>query len=86
MTVPDGLDPFLALFSESTARALVALEPAAEERFVAAAAACGVPHTRLGVTTAGGAGAAMTVDDVFTLPLPELRAAWSATLPAALQV
>jgi phosphoribosylformylglycinamidine synthase len=86
VTVPDGLDPFVALFSESTARALVALDPVAEERFVAAAAARGVPHTRLGVTTAGDAGAALTVAGAFTVALPELRAAWSAALPAALRV
>jgi hypothetical protein len=36
------------------------------------------------VTTGPGAGAALTVDGLFTVPLAELRAVWSVTLPAAL--
>ena len=85
VTLPTDLDPFVALFSESTARALVAVDRAGEERFVAAATAHGVPCTRLGVTTAGGADARLTVEGQFGIPLPELRAAWSATIPAALR-
>ncbi|HWJ83047.1 MAG TPA: phosphoribosylformylglycinamidine synthase subunit PurL [Nocardioides sp.] len=73
-------DPFVALFAESAARAVVSvpadrladLERLAEEH--------GVPATRIGTT----GGAALDVEGVLDVPLDELRAAWTATLPAAL--
>ncbi len=77
-------DAFVALFAESTARAVVALAPEDEERVVALAAAHQVPVSRLGSTTAAGPDAALEVQGRFTLPLAELREAWTATLPAAL--
>jgi phosphoribosylformylglycinamidine synthase II len=71
----DG-DAFTALFSESTARAVVTTADAAAVR--AAAEAAGVPVTELGTT----GGHALAVDGVLELGLAELRAAWTATLPA----
>ncbi|MPQ98717.1 phosphoribosylformylglycinamidine synthase subunit PurL [Modestobacter sp. I12A-02628] len=65
-----------ALFAESVARAVVTTTRPDAVR--AAAAAAGVPVTELGVT----GGDALVVEDVLDLPLAELRAAWSATLPA----
>jgi phosphoribosylformylglycinamidine synthase II len=71
-----GADPFTALFSESTARAVVTTsEP---EAVRTAAAAAGVSVTELGTT--GGDG--LSVEGLPELGLAELRAAWTATLPA----
>jgi phosphoribosylformylglycinamidine (FGAM) synthase-like enzyme len=68
------------LFSESVARVLVTVAPEDEERLFELATEHGVPVTSLGVTRAGD----LTVTDLFDVPLAELRATWSATLPAAL--
>jgi phosphoribosylformylglycinamidine synthase subunit PurL len=76
--LPDDLDPFVALFSESAGRAIVAVPRSEEVRFTDMCSARGFPHQRVGVVT----GDAIDVQDRFTIPLEELRAAWSATLPA----
>ncbi len=73
-------DPFVALFSESTARVLVTVAPDDEERLRALAERHGVPVTSLGRTTRGG----LAVTGLFDVGLEELRATWSATLPLAL--
>jgi phosphoribosylformylglycinamidine synthase len=73
-------DPFVALFSESAARAIVTVTTDSLEAFSTAASAHGVPVTRLGTT----GGDALVVEDEFELPVAEARAAWSATLPDAL--
>ena len=71
-----GLDAFTALFSESTARALVAVPP---ERTKELEALVGeVPCVRIG--TVGGRD--LTVEGLFTVSVAELRAAHQATLPA----
>jgi phosphoribosylformylglycinamidine synthase subunit PurL len=69
-------DPFTALFSESTARAVVTTTDPDAVR--ATAEWAGVPVTELGTT----GGDALAVEGLLELPLAELRAAWSATLPA----
>jgi phosphoribosylformylglycinamidine synthase subunit PurL len=69
-------DPFTALFSESAARAVVTTGDPTAVR--AAASAAGVQVTELGTT----GGDSLSVDGLLELGLPELRAAWSATLPA----
>jgi phosphoribosylformylglycinamidine synthase subunit PurL len=76
--LPDGLDPFVALFSESAGRAIVAVPRSEEVRFTDMCAARRFPHARIGVVD----GDALDVQGQFTLPLAELRAAWSATMPA----
>ena len=73
-------DPFVALFSESVARAVVTVHPEDEERLFELAAELGVPITSLGRTT----GTTLAVGDVLEVPVEELRTAWSRTLPAAL--
>jgi phosphoribosylformylglycinamidine synthase subunit PurL len=75
----DGVDAFTMLFSESTARVLLAVpaEHLAQVRQLADAA--GVPIARLGRT----GGSRLSVEHQFDLPLAELRAAHLATLPAA---
>jgi phosphoribosylformylglycinamidine synthase len=80
----DEVTPFEALFSESTARAIVAVPRAAEVSFTDACGARGVPFLRIGATTDAGATgepAAVVVDGLFTLPLEEARAAHDGTLP-----
>ncbi len=81
---PDELDPFVAMFSESAGRAIVAVPRSEEVRFTDMCTARGFPHVRIGVTDGHGADAVLDVQDQFSVPLSELRAAWSATLPAAL--
>jgi len=81
--LPADLDPGVALFSESTARALVAVPRSEEERFANLCADRGVPHQQIGVTDGVGEAAALEVQGQFVVPLSELRAAWSATLPSA---
>jgi phosphoribosylformylglycinamidine synthase II len=77
-------DPFLALFAESAGRVLVAVDPDQEERFTALCAGAGYPVTRLGATDGSGDDAALTVEGQFTVPLTDVRRAWSATLPDAM--
>jgi phosphoribosylformylglycinamidine (FGAM) synthase-like enzyme len=75
----DG-DPFAALFSESAARAVVTTnDPGA---VTTAAQEAGVAVTELGTTGGDGLDAALVVQDLLELRLDELRAAWTATLPA----
>ena len=82
--LPDGVDPCVALFAESTARAVVAVAADQQERFRDLAAEQRVPYAHLGATVGAGQAAALEVEGLFAVPLVELRAAWSATIPAAL--
>ncbi|CAN5314189.1 phosphoribosylformylglycinamidine synthase subunit PurL [soil metagenome] len=81
--LPDDLDPFVALFSESAGRAIVAVPRSEEVRFTDMCSARGFAHLRIGVSDGRGAGASLHVQGQFAVPLTELRAAWAATLPAA---
>ena len=79
----DGIDPFTALFSESQARALVALPRAEEVRFTDMTTARDVPAVRLGVVDAesGELEVAGPFDGgSFTLRLDELKEAWSSVI------
>jgi phosphoribosylformylglycinamidine synthase subunit PurL len=76
----DGVDAFTLLFSESTARALVAVAPPAMQTFTQACAANDVPVVALG----SSGGDALTVGGRFSLPLADLRSVHVATLPAVL--
>jgi phosphoribosylformylglycinamidine synthase len=80
LLLPDDVDPFTLLFSESTARALVSVPRGHEKAFTALCAERGVPYTPLGVVDSRGG--ALDVRGQFRIPLDELRAAWSGTLPA----
>ncbi|HET7173682.1 MAG TPA: phosphoribosylformylglycinamidine synthase subunit PurL [Nocardioidaceae bacterium] len=81
--LPEQIDPFVALFAESSARAVAAVPAGAEPDFADLCTARGVPVARIGVTDGQGEGARLGVAGQFTIPLAELRTAWSATLPAA---
>jgi phosphoribosylformylglycinamidine synthase II len=76
----DGVTPFAALFSETTARVLVAVDPEQEAALVASAEAAGVPVARLG-TTGGDAVEVAYGTDAFTLTLDDARDAHEGTLP-----
>jgi phosphoribosylformylglycinamidine synthase len=80
VTVPEGLDPFVFLFSESAGRAIVSVPRAAEAQFAELCASRGVPAARIGVLDI--LESAIDVDGVFRLPVAELRRAWSRPLPA----
>jgi phosphoribosylformylglycinamidine synthase subunit PurL len=69
-------DPFVELFSESSARALVAT--ADTDALLAAAASYGVPARRIGVTGGGS----LVVAGSIEVRLAELRAASGRTFPA----
>jgi phosphoribosylformylglycinamidine synthase subunit PurL len=80
MVVPEGIDPFVFLFSESAGRAIVSVPRAEEVRFTDMCTARGLPAQRIGVLDI--LESAIDIQDVFRLPISELRAAWSAPIPA----
>jgi phosphoribosylformylglycinamidine synthase len=90
--VPDGVVPFVHLFSESAGRALVVVPRSEELRFTEMCAARGLPAARIGVVDSGlGPDAGfpagtqvLAVGDLFAVDLADLRAAHEATLPAAM--
>ncbi|WP_370517552.1 phosphoribosylformylglycinamidine synthase subunit PurL [Pseudactinotalea sp. HY160] len=71
----DGLDAPTALFSESAARALVAVPRTEEVRFTDMCSARGFPALRVGVTDDAGGDPALEVQGQFRLTVAELRAA-----------
>ncbi|MCW2799721.1 MAG: phosphoribosylformylglycinamidine synthase subunit PurL [Aeromicrobium sp.] len=73
-------DPFLDLFSESSARAMVVVAEDRHEEFFDLAEKHGVLLASVGRT----GGNALEVVGEFSLPVAELRTAWQATIPAAL--
>ncbi|MFE3589183.1 phosphoribosylformylglycinamidine synthase subunit PurL [Streptomyces niveus] len=80
LVVPDGLDAFTALFSESAGRAVVAVPRSEELRFTDMCGARGLPATRIGVVD----GEDIEVQGEFSIPLSELRAAHEGTIEALL--
>ena len=73
-------DAFTALFSESAARAVVAVQPGAQEALTALCGRFGVPAAVLGET--GGSELTVTGPSGFGISLEELAAAHQGTLPA----
>ncbi|MEU8580622.1 phosphoribosylformylglycinamidine synthase subunit PurL [Streptomyces abikoensis] len=80
IVVPDAVDPFVLLFSESAGRAVVAVPRSEELRFTDMCGARGLPATRIGVVD----GEELDIQGEFTIPLTELRAAHEATIPSLL--
>ena len=80
VTLPEGADPFVALFSESAGRVLVSLDPAAEQGLRELCESEGVPLARLGTVTAPTE-ATVAVAGQFSLPLAQIRAGWEADDP-----
>ncbi|MET0161610.1 MAG: AIR synthase-related protein, partial [Microbacteriaceae bacterium] len=81
----DGVDAATALFSESTGRVLVTVPREDDVKFQGLCAGRGYPVLRIGVTDApdDGTDAALEVQGLFTVTVPELRGMSTATLPAA---
>ncbi|MGW1077606.1 phosphoribosylformylglycinamidine synthase subunit PurL [Streptomyces sp. NPDC002537] len=80
LVVPDGLDAFTFLFSESAGRAVVSVPRSEELRFSDMCGARGLPAVRIGVVD----GESIDLQGHFELPLDELRSAHEATIPAIL--
>ncbi|MFJ5922645.1 phosphoribosylformylglycinamidine synthase subunit PurL [Kitasatospora sp. NPDC092948] len=80
VVVPEGLDPFVFLFSESAGRAVVAVPRSEELRFNDMCGARGLPVARIGVVD----GEALEVQGQFTVTLAELRDAHTGVIEALL--
>jgi phosphoribosylformylglycinamidine synthase len=76
ISLPGKLSPFVELFSESSARAVVAVSPANTTAFEKLASDHGVPLSRIGVTGGGS----LEVDGQFSVDVEELRATSSSVL------
>jgi phosphoribosylformylglycinamidine synthase subunit PurL len=79
--LPDGSDPFVMLFSESSGRAIVAVGLGEEEAFRDLCSVHRVVQQRIGVTAGLGDRADLDIQGQCSLPLALLRDAWSSTLP-----
>ncbi|MGH3095716.1 MAG: phosphoribosylformylglycinamidine synthase subunit PurL [Streptosporangiales bacterium] len=77
VTVPAGVDPFVALFSESSARAVVAVPADDAAALVEMCERSGIAYADLGETGGGE----LAVEEQFAIPLTELRAAYEGALP-----
>jgi phosphoribosylformylglycinamidine synthase len=82
IVLPERADPFVALFSESTGRAVVTVPRSEEVRFTDMCTARRLPFTRIGVVDLHAP--VLEVQGWFSVPLGELRAAWSSALPERL--
>ena len=88
--IPDGIDPFVHLFSESAGRAVAVVARSEELRFTEMCAARGTTCTRIGVVDSGlgpdagyDAGTqVLQVGDLFTVTLDELAVAHEGTIAA----
>ena len=83
LVLPEGWDPFVTLFSESSGRVLVAVPRTEESRFTAMCEARGLPANRVGVVDQGPETAepVIEVQDLFTVTLAEVRRTWEGVLP-----
>jgi phosphoribosylformylglycinamidine synthase len=75
--LPEGLDPFVALFAESVARAVVTVAAGDGAALQRLAGARGLACTRLGQV----AGSQLEIAGLFAVDVDELRAVSCATLP-----
>ncbi|MBV2152890.1 phosphoribosylformylglycinamidine synthase subunit PurL [Kitasatospora sp. SUK 42] len=80
IVVPEGVDPFVLLFSESAGRAVVAVPRSEELRFNDMCIARGLPATRIGVVD----GDSLDVQGQFTVSLAELKDAHTGVIEALL--
>ena len=78
--LPAGADPFVAFFSESTARMVVAVPAADADRFTALCDQHGQASARLGAFTPDAG--ALDITGVARVGFDDLRTAWEGTLPA----
>ena len=78
VNLPAQLDPFVALFSESSARVLLGVPSSGAGLLAQLCTDHGVPVTRLGEVHPAPE---LHIAEIAPLPLPDLRTAWEATLP-----
>ena len=78
LIVPDGVDAFTLLFSESAGRAVVAVPRSEELRFTDMCGARGLPAARIGVVD----GSSLDIQGEFSLPLEELRSIHESAIPS----
>ena len=86
LELPDSLDPFVALFSESAGRVLVSASEPAVAELTRLAESAGLPIARLGSVAEPGPEAALDVAGQFRLRLVDLRSAWQRPIPAAMGI
>ncbi|MDN6358966.1 phosphoribosylformylglycinamidine synthase subunit PurL [Yaniella sp.] len=79
VTERDNIDAFTALFSESQARAIVAVPLSEEVRFRGIAESRRYPALRIGVVDADSG--ALEIQDLFSASIAELREGWASALP-----
>ena len=79
VVLPEGIDPFVQLFSESAARVVVAVPRTEELRFTEMCTARSQPWVRIGAVDTEST--SLEIQDVATLALSDLREAWTGTLP-----
>ncbi|MGH3534126.1 MAG: phosphoribosylformylglycinamidine synthase subunit PurL [Pseudonocardiaceae bacterium] len=79
VNLPAQLDPFVALFSESSARVLLGVPTATASRVAQLCTDHGVPVTRLGEVHPAPE---LEIANIATFTLDDLSVAWTATLPA----
>ncbi len=77
--LPEGADPFVALFSESAGRVLVAVPRTEESRFMSMCEARQLPAVRIGVVDQGSD--SVEVQGQFSVTLAELREVHEGVLP-----
>ena len=80
IVLPEGADPFVWLFSESSGRVIVSVPRGEEIRVQQMLTAQNIPHARIGVTDPDSG--TFEVQGQFSLTTDELRAAHEGTLPA----
>ncbi|RMI29721.1 phosphoribosylformylglycinamidine synthase subunit PurL [Nocardia stercoris] len=79
LVLPEDADPFVALFSESAGRVLVAVPRNEEIRFTQMLSARELPWTRIGVVDEGSD--ELEVQGQFSVALTDLRDTFEGTLP-----
>ena len=77
--IPDDVDPFVFLFSESAARAVVAVSNEQAVAFIDYCTHLGLPATEIGLVTAGDA---LEFTGQFAISLDDLHEAHTRTIPA----
>ncbi|HYP45410.1 MAG TPA: phosphoribosylformylglycinamidine synthase subunit PurL [Propionibacteriaceae bacterium] len=82
--LPEDVEPFVALFSESTGRVLVSMPPSSEAELARLCESLGVPTSRIGYVADGGPGAGLEVRDQFRVGLAEIGESWRDPIPLAM--
>ncbi|MEO8329214.1 MAG: phosphoribosylformylglycinamidine synthase subunit PurL, partial [Candidatus Nanopelagicales bacterium] len=80
--LPAGIDPFVALFSESAGRVVVVVPDLKQAEFSDLCGTLGVVAARIGTTNEVQAEATLEIDGLFDATVDELRVASYATFPA----